>query len=183
MNLDALTCIFTRRSIRKFTGEALTDEQLHTILRAGFSAPTAANLRPWQFVVVRDPETLKAITEIHPYSRMLPNAGCGILVCGDTARNKVPYFLSQDGCAAIENMLLAAHALGLGAVWIGAIDSDAARAGFDIPEHVAVNSAVLLGYPAEEKQPRTQYTEEAIYWQKYDPQREHPNRTTDLRFL
>ena len=89
----------------------------------------------------------------------------------------------MDCGAAIENILLAVTALGLGAVWIGAIDADAIRALLDIPAHVAVNGVVLFGYPAEQKPPRTQYTEEAVYWQKYDPKREHPKRTTDLRFL
>ena len=169
--MDALTCIFTRRSIRKFTGEVLTDEQLHTILRAGFSAPTAANLRPWQFVVVRDPDTLKAITEIHPYSKMLPNAGCGILVCGDTARNKVPYFLSQDGCAAIENMLLAAHALGLGAVWMG-VDPDDNRAQplcnlLSIPETVLPVGLLAFGVPDETRDAPDRYESEKVHFEKW----------------
>jgi nitroreductase len=80
-------------------------------------------------------------------------------------------------------MLLAACVMGLGAVWIGDIDPDATSALLNIPPHVSVNSAVLFGYPAEEKKPRTQYTEEAVYWNKYDPDREHPGRTTAMRFL
>jgi nitroreductase len=79
-------------------------------------------------------------------------------------------------------MLLAATALGLGAVWLGDIDRDKIRTLLDIPNHVSVNNVVLFGYPAEKKVPRTQYNEEAVYWDKYDPKREHPERTTALRF-
>jgi nitroreductase len=72
--MDALNCILTRRSIRKYTGKPVDDARLQTILRAGMSAPTAMNTRPWQFVVVRSTETLEAITKAHPYSKMLPGA-------------------------------------------------------------------------------------------------------------
>ena len=89
----------------------------------------------------------------------------------------------MDCSAAIENILLAVTAMGLGAVWIGDIDGDAIRKLLEIPDHVAVNSVVLFGYPAEDKTPRTQYAEEAVYWQKYEPKREHPSRTTDLKYL
>jgi nitroreductase len=89
----------------------------------------------------------------------------------------------MDCSAAIENILLAAAVMGLGAVWIGAFDEESIRRNFDIPDHVAVNSIVFFGYPAEQKLPRTQYTEEAIYWEKYDSQRQHLPRSIDMRFL
>jgi nitroreductase len=105
------------------------------------------------------------------------------VICGNTSY--IPWNDTGviDCSAAIENILLTATAMGLGAVWIGDFDGDAIRSLLDIPAHVAVISVVLFGYPAEQKPPRTQYTEEAVYWQKYDPQRKHPARTTDLKFL
>jgi nitroreductase len=105
------------------------------------------------------------------------------VVCGNTSYIPWESDGAMDCSAAIENILLAATVLGLGAVWIGAIDGEAIRTLLDIPAHVAVLSVVYFGYPAEHKAPRTQYNEEAIYWQKYDPHREHPPHSTDLRLL
>ncbi len=117
--MDILEALFTRRSIRKFTGEPVSEEDLNTVLRAGFYAPSARNTRPWHFVVVRDSNTLLKITEIQPYTKMLPQAGCCIVVCGDILKEVMRGFLVEDCSAAMQNMLLAAHGLNLGAVWCG----------------------------------------------------------------
>ncbi len=180
-----LDVIYRRRSVRRYVeGKPVEREKIKVLLEAAMAAPSACNLQPWEFIVVDEPEAVAQLKQcIDKGNGRYYNAPAAILVCGNTSYIPWESDGAMDCSAAIENMLLAVTAMGLGAVWIGAIDSDAARAGFDIPENVAVISAVLLGYPAEEKQPRTQYTEEAIYWQKYDPQREHPSRTTDLRFL
>ena len=81
--MDILEAIFTRRSIRKFTGEPVTEDQLNLILKAGFHAPSAHNRQPWHFVVIRDEEKIDAMSQIHPYAKMAPSAGCIIIVCGD----------------------------------------------------------------------------------------------------
>ena len=117
--MDVLEAIFTRKSIRKYTGESITEEQLKIILRAGFAAPSAHNRQPWHFVVIRDRQTLEKIASSHPYAKMLPQAGCGIVVCGDSNKEEGSVFLAEDCSAAIQNMLLAAHGIGLGAVWCG----------------------------------------------------------------
>lgn len=117
--MDVLDAIFTRRSIRKFTGEKVSEEDLKTILKAGFSAPSAHNYRPQHFVVVREKSLLESIASFHPYAKMLSEAGCGIIVCGDSERQSATGFLVEDCSASIQNMLLAAHGLGLGAVWCG----------------------------------------------------------------
>jgi nitroreductase len=169
--MDALTAIFTRHSIRKYTGEPITDDQLHTILRAGFSAPTAMNTRPWQFVVVRSAETLEAITKAHPYSKMLPSAGCGILVCGDTAKNENLYYLAEDCSAAIENMLLAAHAQGLGAVWLGVHPRDervqAMRALMELPESIFPIGMMAVGNPAETRDAPDRFEADKVHFEKW----------------
>lgn len=169
--MDALTCILTRRSIRKFTGEPISDEQLHTILRAGMSAPTAMNTRPWQFVVMKNPETLHTITKAHPYSKMLPKAGCAILVCGDSKRNENLYYLAEDCSAAIENMLLAAHALGLGAVWLGVFPRDervaALRELTGLPEDIWPMGMVAVGVPDEVKDATVRYEEDKVHFEKW----------------
>ncbi len=172
--MDALTCILTRRSIRKYTGEPIADEQLHTILQAGMSAPTAMNTRPWQFVVIKNPETLQAVTVAHPHAKMLPQAGCGILVCGDKARNASLDYLIEDCSAAIENMLLAAHALGLGAVWLGIHPREervnALRELTKLPDGVCPIGLIAVGVPDETRDAPDRYEADKIHsevWQ-YD---------------
>ncbi len=169
--MDALQAIFTRRSIRAYTGEAVTDEQLRTILRAGFSAPTAMNRRPWHFIVLRKPETLQAVTTFHPYSKMLPRAGCGILVCGDKDLNANEYYLAEDGSAAMENMLLAAHAQGLGAVWLGVFPRDERvaplRALAGLPEHVLPIGLMAVGVPAETREAPDRYEADKVHFEQW----------------
>jgi nitroreductase len=117
--MDVLEAIFTRRSVRKFTGVPASADNVNTILRAGSYAPSAHNHQPWHFVVIRASATLEAIAAGHPYAKMMPQAGCCIVVCGDKERQGTVGFLVEDCSAAIQNMLLAAHGLGLGAVWCG----------------------------------------------------------------
>jgi nitroreductase len=169
--MDAMECLLTRRSIRKYTGERIPDEQLRAILHAGFSAPTAMNTRPWHFVVIRDAETLETIAQAHPYAKMLPRAGCGILACGDTGRNPTEGYLAEDCSAAIENMLLAAHALGLGAVWLGiyprAERVAALRKILDIPGNVLPVGLMAVGVPAEEKDAPDRYDGDMVHFEKW----------------
>lgn len=117
--MDILDAIFTRRSIRKYTGETVKDEQLEIILKAGFFAPSAHNRQPWHFVVVKQADKLKTIAENHRYAKMLPQAGCAIIVCGEKQIDGMTDFVVEDCSAAIENILLAAHGIGLGTVWCG----------------------------------------------------------------
>lgn len=177
--------LYQRRSIRRYVeGKQVEPEKITLLLQAAMAAPSACNLQPWEFIAVTDNELLDRLKEcIHPEHGKHYNAPAAFIVCSNTAYIPWEGNGEIDCAAAIENILLAATALGLGAVWIGAMDEAAVRQTFDIPEHVAVISLVLFGYPAEEKRPRTQYTEEAVYWQKYDPKREHGERSTDLRFL
>jgi nitroreductase len=177
--------MYARRSIRSYAeGRPVEREKIGMMLKAAMAAPSACNLQPWEFIVVDEPESANELKGcIDENNGRHYNAPAAFIVCGNT--RYIPWESNgeMDCAAAIENMLLAAQALGLGAVWIGAIDTAEIKKRFDIPEHVAVNSVVLFGYPAGNKPPRTQYTEEAVYWQKYDPNREHPERTTALRFL
>ena len=177
--------LLRRRSVRRYVvGKPVEHEKIKLLLEAAMAAPSACNLQPWEFIVVDEPERVRLLKEcIDENNGRHYNAPAAFVVCGN--RSYIPW--ESDGAldcaAAIENMMLAAAALGLGTVWIGAYDGDAVSKLMDIPPHVAVNSLVLFGYPAEEKQPRTQYNEEAVYWQSYDPKREHKGRTTDLKFL
>jgi nitroreductase len=111
--------LLTRRSIRKFTGGRIEDENIIKIIKAGMYAPSANNTRPWHFIIVDDKETMKRIMEVHPYSSMLSKASHAILVCGDEELQNGPGYYLLDCSAATQNILLAVHALGLGAVWLG----------------------------------------------------------------
>lgn len=105
--------ILSRHSVRKFTGQSIKEEDLDTIVRAGMAAPSAMNIQPWSFIVVTDKTILSNLCKSLPYAKMLDSAGAAIIVCGDSKEaNWV-----VDCAAATENILLAAHALGYGAVW------------------------------------------------------------------
>ena len=117
--MDALEAIFSRRSIRKYTNEQVSDELIEKLLRAGMQAPSTRNQQSWHYIVVRDRKLLNKITTVHPHSQMLKEASAAIIVCGD--ENLASYKLSwvSDCAAATENILISATALGLGAVWLG----------------------------------------------------------------
>ncbi|HOT92805.1 MAG TPA: nitroreductase family protein [Anaerolineae bacterium] len=163
--MDALEAIFTRRSIRKYTPEPVTAEEIKTILEAGMNAPSANNRQPWHFIVVDDRAKLNAIMDAHPYSKMLAEAPLAIIVCGNTTVSEK--FWQQDCAAATENILLAARALGLGTVWMG-VYPDLQRATgivklFNIPEGFQPLSIIAVGHPAEHKGRVDRYDESKIH--------------------
>jgi nitroreductase len=168
-----LDMIFRRRSIRRFTGQPLDEETITLLLQAGMAAPSAVNSQPWEFIVVTEPEVLAKLRGKLPFAHH--NAPAGIVVLGspERANNTAGRsFWQQDCSAAMENMLLAAVGLGLGAVWIGihpiAPFVRAVRNALDIPEEVIPLGMMHVGYPAEAKPARTQYDERKVYWQKYE---------------
>jgi nitroreductase len=115
--MDVLEAIFTRRSIRKYTGEPVSDQDLETVLRAGCHAPSAHNIQPWEFLIIKDRSAFDSISKALTYAKMLPQADLCIIVCGDKNKQSMTGFLVEDCSAAIQNILLAAHGIGLGAVW------------------------------------------------------------------
>lgn len=150
--MDALEAIFTRRSIRRYTHEAVAAEDVKTILEAGMNAPSANNRQPWHFIIVDEREKLNAIMEVHPYSRMLAEAPLAIIVCGDPAASK---FWQQDCAAATQNILLAARALELGTVWMGVYPDERRAASvaslFGVPDAIEAMCIIAVGHPAEHK--------------------------------
>lgn len=162
-----LNFIFSRRSIRKFTSAKVSESDVKSLLEAAMAAPTAMNMKPWHFVVVDDPDTLGKLRGALPFGKM--NAPLAISVCGNLRTIKRPVlerYWVQDCSAAAENLLLAANALGLGAVWCGVHPikrlEDAVREVLDLPGQVIPLNVVYIGYPAEEKSARTQYDQTKI---------------------
>lgn len=180
--------IFKRRSIRNYTDQEVEKEKLILLLKAAMAAPTAANRQPWEFIVVNDKERLNELRGTLRAGQY--NAPVAIVVCGNMKlafSNQDKEIWTQDCSAAIENMLIAAVELGLGSVWIGLYPTPSKCAPvskvLNIPEHVIPMSVVYFGYPGEFKEPRTQYNEERIYWQEYEPKRKHRARPKNIKKL
>lgn len=165
--MDILQAITTRRSIRKYTGKPVSDRDLETLLKAGFQAPSAHNRQPWHFIVLRDKSTLEKIAHFHPYAKMLPQAGCGIVVCGDSEKQTRIGFLVSDCSAAIQNMLLAAHGIGLGAVWCGLYPEpglmEPTSELLSLPPGIIPIGLAVVGYKNEQKEPADRYDKSKIH--------------------
>ncbi|MDK2974923.1 MAG: hypothetical protein PWP08_1294 [Methanofollis sp.] len=159
--MDILEAIMTRRSVRAYTQEPVTDEEVETLLRAAMQAPSAVNEQPWEFVVVRDREMLDRIPAFSPHAAMAKQAPLGILVCADTRHLPMEVFWQQDCAAATENLLLAAHALGLGAVWTGVYPLEDRVEGFArlcrLPGGVVPFGFVVVGRPAHTMAPADRF--------------------------
>ncbi len=153
--MDAMDAILSRRSIRRYTGDPVPEDAIRNILAAAMSAPSAGDERPWHYVVVKDRAVLAGVPGFHPHARMVPDAAAAILVCGDPALEKHAGFWVQDCSAATQNILLAARAMGLGAVWVGIYPLEdrvaAARALFGLPGRVVPLALVPMGVPAVRK--------------------------------
>ena len=169
--MDCLAAIKTRRSVGAFKPDPVDDAAVETILRCGMQAPSACNEQPWQFVVIRDKAVLEKIGGINPYAAYAKNAPVAVLVAGDTALDKCGGYWVQDCSACAENMLLAAHALGLGAVWTGIYPLSeritAFQALFALPETVTPLALLVLGHPASTPAPQDRLRRERIHHDRW----------------
>ena len=181
---SALDVIMTRTSIRSFTGDPVSKEQLETILKAGMAAPTAMNGQPWRFVVVTDKDKIAEVFAQGPRSGMFTTAGAVIVVCGQTTMMRKPFnqpdgpeteveniFWYEDCSAATENILLAAHALGLGAVWTAGYPAmeriTPIAAALGIPANIVPLCVIPVGVPAENPEPKDKWKPENIHWEQW----------------
>ena len=169
----AIENIMTRTSIRKYKDQPVEQEKIDIMLKAAMAAPTAVNLQPWHFIVITDKKTIGLLSGKQP-----TNAPLLIAVCGDTDKTmtpdgkaKLPDFWVQDVSAATENLLLAAHALGLGAVWTGcypAMERVAEVANvLNCPNNIVPVVLVRIGYPDESPEPKDKFKQENISYNKF----------------
>jgi nitroreductase len=171
---DCLSVIHSRKSVRQYTGQPVSKEQLMTILKAGMAAPTAVDKRPWAFVVVTDETVLAKLAEGLPYSKMIVQSKAAIVVCGVLAKalpGEGRVFWVQDCSAATENILLAAEAIGLGAVWTGMYPSQQrlayAQQVLGIPQDVIPLNIIAVGHPVGVEKPKDKFDPANIHWQKW----------------
>ena len=170
--MEPIDFIFKRRSIRKFTRDSVSREQIEQLLKAAMAAPSAVNSQPWEFIVVDDPTVLKTLKKVSLFSNY--TAPLAVVVIGSPQKARNPAgskFWIQDCCAAMENILLAAVCLGLGAVWIGVHPipgvEEKVRSTLSIPDASTPLGIALIGSPGQEKDPRTRYQRDRVHWQKY----------------
>jgi nitroreductase len=151
--MDLLEGLLTRRSKREYSGDVISDDDIIEIIRAGMYAPSANNRRPWHFIIVNERSILDNIMRVHPYSAMLRKASHAIIVCGDDRLKSSHLYYPYDCSAATQNLLLATHALGYGAVWLG-VEPRPERIKaisdiFGLPPYIHPVSIVSIGIPVE----------------------------------
>ena len=173
-----LETIMTRTSVRKYADKPVEKEKIDAMLRAGMAAPTAVNKQPWHFVVINDKAKLNELAAANPRAKMLLTAPLAIVVCGDMTKalqGKGQEYWIQDCSAATENILLAAHAQGLGAVWTGVYPMDdriqPLSKTLKLPETVIPRCTIVIGYPAEQPKPKDKWKPENISYNEYGQKR------------
>jgi nitroreductase len=175
---EVLNVIHSRKSVRHFTGQAVGEDLLEKIIRAGMAAPTAVNMQPWSFIAVRDRKTLDMLNEGLPYAKMLGIAGAAIIVCAipDKAYEGSEELAIIDSSLAGENILLAAEALGLGAIWTAAYPyedrMDVVRKVLGIPGSIIPLTVIPVGHPTGTDKPKNKYKPENIHWERWQKKAE-----------
>ena len=163
--------IFTRTTIRKFTDEKVSEEHIELLMKAAMAAPSAGNQQPWEFILTRDAAVKDALAQCSPFAKPAAAAELVIVACmskGDDLR--FPQYIPQDMGACVENILIEAAALGLGAAWLGIYPErdrmDAVAKCVDIPEGFEAFAIIALGHPGEEFPPRSEkrYEPDRVHW-------------------
>jgi len=159
--------IYTRRSMRKFTGEPVSDELVRTVIKAGMNAPSGKNLQPWHFYVLKSRDLIEKIVADGNFRQPLAAAGFGIMVCGDRSIADNPTYLFINCAAATQNILLEAESQGLASCWLGIApkleDCERMRSLCGLPEHILPVYFVALGYGEYKKDPNDRFLEDRIH--------------------
>jgi len=171
INMDAIDAILSRRSIRKYSKKPVSDKFIKKLLETAMNAPSAGNEQPWHFIIINDPQILSKIPTFHSHANMLKEASFAFLVCSDLHLDKHNSMWVQDCSAATENILIAAHAQGLGAVWLGVYPREERINGLknllNIPEHIIPFSLISVGYPAEQKPKTNRYDDSRVHYNEW----------------
>ena len=169
--METNEAIFTRRSIRKYTNQEISDDLVKLLVEAGMYAPSARNIQPWHFLVIKERNTLDELAEIQPNGKMLKKAPLAILICGDISLEPMESYLIQNCTAALQNILLAAHANGLGAVWTGVHPKEERMIGmkelFKLPENIVPIALLSIGYPDEKIKKQERYNPDKVHFEKW----------------
>lgn len=183
MNNVVIKNIMTRRSIRKYTEHPVEREKIEILLKAAMSAPSAGNQQPWDFIVVAQKEIINKVRQASRYAAPLEGAPLCIIVCGNLQKERLyasklhkifkikPKYWVLDCSAATENILLAAHAIGLGAIWIGIYPAQHCMEYisriFGLPKYVKPIAVISIGYPSEEKDPADRFIDTNVHWERW----------------
>jgi nitroreductase len=172
--MDTLQALLTRRSIRQYTEEPVSNEQVLTILKAAMYAPSASNRQPWHFIVIRKRSILDGMQDFHPSADIVKGAQLAILVCGEIGEGRHPWYWLKDCANATENLLLAAHAIGLGAVWLGVAPNQERMHGMNkqlpLPKGIQPFALIPIGYPSETIEAPDRFKPERIHLDGWDRQ-------------
>ena len=165
--MDILEIIKTRRSIRRYESTPVSEEEIDKILEAGRWAPSADNSQPWRFIALRSQEVRKKLADMLTWGRFLSQAPLGIVVTVNPRASSHPV---EDGAAAIQNILLETHSLGLGACWIGTYDSgyeESAKKLLNVPDYERLIAVIAIGHPAESPQGTRRKLDEVVFTDRY----------------
>jgi len=165
--MDVLKAIKTRRSIRKYRRDPIPEKLIFKILEAGRWAPSAGNSQPWQFIILKDDQIRRSVAEATTYGKFLAEAPIGVAVVIDPKASTHPV---EDGAIATQNMLLAAHTLGLGACWIGSYGSvyeEKVKEILNIPKEKRLLSIISIGFPVESPRKTRKELREILFINKY----------------
>ena len=165
----ALSVIYNRKSVRNFIPDKpVREEDIQKIVRAGMSAPSGRDIRPWEILVINDRETLDSLAAALPYAKMLETSPLAIVVCGDTTRSHLWHL---DCSAVTQNILLAVEALGLGAVWTAAYPyedrMEAVIKNTGLPAYILPLAVIPVGYPNGNFEPKDKYDEAKVHYNKW----------------
>lgn len=168
-NPDTLSVIHNRKSVRNFTGESVTQNEIDILLNAAMAAPSADNCQPWEFIIVTDRKTLDKLGDVLPYAKMIFKAGAAIIVCGVPAKahKQMEEYAVIDSTLASQNILLAAEAIGLGALWTAAYPypdrMKSISSILEIPPDVIPLNVIPLGHPTGEDKPKEKFNSRKIH--------------------
>lgn len=169
--MEIQEALLNRRSIRRYTDQKISKEDISKILKAAMYAPSAMNLQAWQFIVIDEKEILIETIKSIPYAEMLKQSSAAIIVCGDNAVEKNESWLLQNCSASIQNILLSAHGLGIGSCWVAIHGMDDVyknvRVQFKLPENIVPVALIALGYPDEKVEAEERFKQDKIHFNKW----------------